>query len=164
MDDNIFEDREDDLEEYYDIEEYKEDDNEPTMYDDLELLVDRDENKNEDKEMDKEESDIDDDNEDSTDIIDMPGKIIDGNRTIRYKFLTKYELARVLEAMCLMMGDPNFNIPPEIPKEKTDILEMAEHWIFETTLEIPVNILRRQYDKKSELVNIRKLKISKYLK
>ena len=151
----------DDNEETYTIEEY-DDENEQIFYEDDDMLINKKEEESDDKlddvDIDAEETDIVDEEEYKEGTLDT--EYINNKN---YGNITKFEFCRVLESMCLMIGDPNFIIPPEIPSTVIDILEIAEYWIFNTKLEIPVDIIRPHFNKKSEIINVRKLKIPKNL-
>ena len=147
---------EDDDEVIYEVYEENENENENNSDDEDYILN----NKKKEKE-DSDDEEEDDDQSENEIYNEFETENI--NSVNIYPFITKYELSRVLESMCLMISDPKFIIPPEIPKNIYGILEICEYWIFKTNPQIPVDIVRPLFNNKKIIVNVRNLKIPKHL-
>jgi len=79
----------------------------------------------------------------------------------KYDFITKYEMCRLIEGLSKIICNSNFNVHPDIPKDLVKIEDIAIYWLLNEKIPFPIDLVRKVNGRKSEVINIRRLKILK---
>ena len=146
-------DNEDYVEEYGIEDELNSDDDIDDLDDDFEekVIVKKD------NEEDLEEEDDDEEGEEEIDTKHY----VEKEYKTKYDFITKYEMCRLIEGLSKIICNSNFNVHPDIPKDLVKIEDIAIYWLLNEKIPFPIDLVRKVNGRKSEVINIRRLKILK---
>ena len=130
--------------------------------DDIENIYEEPEEKDIKKDATKQDDDEAGDGEEEDDDDEQENldkEYLDKEYKTKYDFITKYEYCRLIEALCKIICVKTFNVHPDIPKDLYKIEDIATYWLLNENIPFPIDLVRKLNGRKSEIINVRKLKI-----